>query len=75
MPRIALFLFCVAYVLPGLIGRGPWKSADISAFGYMAELARGGTAWLSPKLMGLSPEVDALLPYWLGAWAMQIAPA
>ncbi len=24
--------------------------------------------------MGLPPEVDALLPYWLGAWAMQIAP-
>ena len=75
LPRIALFLFCVAYVLPGLLGRGPWKTADISAFGYMAELARGDTAWLSPKLMGLSPEVDALLPYWLGAWAMQLAPA
>lgn len=74
LPRIALFLFCVAYVLPGLLGRGPWKTADISAFGYMAELARGGTAWLSPKLMGLSPEVDALLPYWIGAWAIKIAP-
>ena len=75
LPRVALFLFCVAYVLPGLLGRGPWKTADISAFGYMAELARGGTAWLSPQLMGLSPEVDALLPYWLGAWAMQLVPA
>lgn len=75
LPRIALFLFCVAYVLPGLLGRGPWKTADISSFGYMAELARGGTSWLSPKLMGLPPEVDALLPYWLGAWAMQLAPA
>ncbi|NDP37258.1 MAG: hypothetical protein GZ093_00670 [Rhodoferax sp.] len=75
LPRMALFLFCVAYVLPGLIGRGPWKTDDISAFGYMAELARGGTAWLSPQLMGLPPEVDALLPYWLGAWAMQLAPA
>jgi len=75
LPRIALFLFCVAYVLPGLLGRGPWKTADIASFGYMAELARSSTDWLSPKLMGLSPEVDALLPYWLGAWAMQIAPA
>jgi hypothetical protein len=75
LPRAALFLFCIAYVLPGLLGRGPWKTADISAFGYMAELARGGTAWLSPQLMGLSPEVNALLPYWLGAWAMQLAPA
>lgn len=74
LPRVALLLFCIAYVLPGFLGRGPWKSADISAYGYMAELARGGTAWLTPQLMGLPPEVDALLPYWLGAWAMQVAP-
>lgn len=75
MPRIALLLFCFAYVLPGFLGRVPWKSADMTAFGYMVELARGGTDWLAPQLMGLPPEVDALLPYWLGAWAMQLAPA
>jgi hypothetical protein len=75
LPRIALLLFCVAYVLPGFLGRGPWKSADMTAFGYMAELARGGTNWFSPQLMGFPPEVDALLPYWFGAWAMQLAPA
>ena len=74
LPRLALLLLCIAYVLPGFIGRVPWKSADITAFGYMAELARGGVDWFAPKLMGLPPEVDALLPYWLGAWAMQIAP-
>ena len=75
MPRVALLLFCVAYVLPGFVGRVPWKSADMTAFGYMAELARGATSWLAPQLTGLPPEVDALLPYWLGAWAMQLAPA
>lgn len=75
LPRIALLLFCLAYVLPGFLGREPWKSADMAAFGYMAELARGGTAWFSPQLLGLPPEVDALLPYWFGAWAMQLAPA
>ena len=74
-PRAVLLLLCIAYVLSGFVGREPWKSADISAFGYMAELARGGSNWFSPQLMGLAPEVDALLPYWLGAWAMQIAPA
>lgn len=75
LPRTALLLLCIAYVLPGFLGREPWKSADMTAFGYMAELARGATAWLSPRLVGLPPDVDALLPYWLGAWAMQIAPA
>ncbi len=74
LPRLALVLFCLAYVLPGFLGRGPWKNADIAAFGYMAELANGHAAWLNPTLLGRPPEFDALLPYWLGAWAMQVAP-
>jgi hypothetical protein len=44
----------------------------MTAFGYMAELARGDSAWFAPALLGLTPQVDALLPYWLGAWAIQI---
>lgn len=79
LPRVALLLFCLAYILPGYLGRAPWKSADMTAFGYMAELVHGTASgpadWLHPQLMGLSSEVDALLPYWLGAWAMQMAPA
>jgi hypothetical protein len=75
LPRIALWLFCLAYVLPGFIGRAPWKSADMTALGYMAELADGHSSWLAPVLMGLPPNVDALLPYWLGAWAIMLAPA
>ena len=75
LPRIALLLFCAAYVLPGFVGREPWKSADISGFGYMLELARGTSQWMAPTLLGQPPEFDALLPYWLGAWAMKLAPA
>lgn len=75
LSRVALWLFCLAYVLPGFVGRGPWKRADINTFGYMAELARGNTEWFSPVLGGLGPEVDALLPYWLGAWAISLSPA
>ncbi len=77
LPRIALILLCVAYLMPGLLGRGPWKSADIAAFGYMAELARsteGLSRWLDPTLLGLRPETPALIPYWIGAWAIKIAP-
>jgi hypothetical protein len=36
----ALLLFCLAYVVPGFVGREPWKNADMTAFGYMLELAR-----------------------------------
>lgn len=74
MPRRALLLFCLAYLLPGFIDRAPWRSADITAFGYMAELARGGADWFAPRLMGMPPATDALLPYWMGAWALQLAP-
>ena len=71
LPRVALWLLCLAYVVPGFVGRTPWKSADMTAFGFMAELALGGASWLAPTLLGLAPQVDALLPYWLGALAIQ----
>nr|WP_217704223.1 hypothetical protein [Schlegelella koreensis] len=66
MPRIALWLFTAAYVLPGLFGRDPWKAADITAFGYMAGIANGRTSWLAPTIGGL-PSDGTLLPYWIGA--------
>jgi hypothetical protein len=75
LPRLALLLFCLAYVLPGFIGRAPWRSADVTAFGYMQALAAGRSDWFAPLLLGQAPDVDALLPYWLGAWALQLAPA
>lgn len=74
LPRWALFLLCAAYVIPGFVGRDPWKNADVSAFGYMLELAHGHTDWLKPLLGGMPPDTDGLLPYWLGAWAIKIAP-
>ncbi|MDH4464456.1 MAG: hypothetical protein QE290_10520 [Acidovorax sp.] len=74
LPRWALLLLCLAYLVPGFVGRQPWKSADITAFGYMLELASGRTEWLSPLLGGMPPETDGLLPYWLGAWALQASP-
>lgn len=71
LPRWALLLLCLAYVIPGFVMRGPWRSNDMEAFGYMRELALGHTAWLAPKLSGLSPSMDGLLPYWLGALSLQ----
>lgn len=73
-PRLALFLLCCAYVLPGFFGRDAWKSADMAALGFMAELAQGNADWLAPTLMGVPADNPAVLPYWLGAWAIQLAP-
>jgi 4-amino-4-deoxy-L-arabinose transferase-like glycosyltransferase len=66
MPRLALLLFCAAYVIPGVFGRDPWKNADITAFGYMVNIAQGRTGWFAPSVGGL-PADAALLPYWIGA--------
>jgi 4-amino-4-deoxy-L-arabinose transferase-like glycosyltransferase len=75
LPRLALLLFCAAYVLSGFVGREPWKNADIMALGYMLELAQGRSGWLVPQMLGQPPEFDALLPYWMGAWAIKLAPS
>ena len=75
MPRWALLLLCLAYIVPGFVGRDPWRGVDMAALGYMQELAGGHTPWLAPLLGGLAPDTDGLLPYWLGAWALQWAPS
>jgi 4-amino-4-deoxy-L-arabinose transferase-like glycosyltransferase len=66
LPRLLLLLLCAAYLLPGLFGRDPWRSADVTAFGAMAAMAEGRTPWLAPQLGGV-PIDGALLPHWLGA--------
>lgn len=72
LPRVLLLLLCLAYVLPGFIGRAPWKNLDITTYGYSLALAQGKTSWLAPTLLGLLPDTEGLLPYWLGAWSIQL---
>ena len=74
LPRRALLLFCLAYILPGFLGRGPWKNEDIAAFGVMRELTTPAANWLQPQLLGQVTGFDALLPYWLGAFAIKLLP-
>lgn len=66
LPRLALLLFCAAYVLPGLFGRDPWRGADMNAFGQMLALAEGRASWLEPALGGVATGAS-LLPHWIGA--------
>ena len=70
LPRLALLLLCAAYVLPGLLGRDPWRGADLTAFGQMLALAEGRAPWLAPAL-GFVATDAALLPHWIGAIAIQ----
>lgn len=74
LPRAVLLGLCAVYVLAGFVGRGAWKSADMAANGFMAELAAGRTDWWHPTLLGITSEHNALLPYWLGAWMLHWGP-
>jgi len=73
LPRLALLLFCAAYVLPGLFGRDPWRHADLSAFGFMASIAEGRAPWWQPAIAGI-PAEGGPLPYWIGALAIKLLP-
>jgi hypothetical protein len=66
LPRIPLLLLCATYLMPGLVGRDPWRNADVTAFGQMVAIADGRTSWWAPMLGGV-PADTALLPHWLGA--------
>jgi hypothetical protein len=78
LPRWIVWTLCLAYVLPGFMGRTPWKADDMEAFGFMFNLAQSfgadNVSWLKPTLLGQADSGAALLPYWLGAWAIQLAP-
>lgn len=74
LPRLALILFCVAYVLPGFLGREPWKAADVTAFGVMLEMALGHSGWWAPQVLGVAVEEAGPLPYWLGAAFIKLLP-
>ena len=50
LPRWSLLLLCLAYVVPGYVLRGPWRSSDMEAFGYMREMALDQSSWLQPQL-------------------------
>lgn len=66
MPTLVLWLLVAAYVVPGIIGRDPWRGADFAAFGQMLAIADGRSPWTLPSLGGV-PTGAALLPNWLGA--------
>lgn len=71
MPRYWLVLLCVVYVFIGSFDRGPWKSMDLTSLGYMVSLVHGQSDIFHLQLAGIPPELDALVPYWVGMLAIQ----
>jgi 4-amino-4-deoxy-L-arabinose transferase-like glycosyltransferase len=73
LPRWGMFALCLLYILPGLVGRDPWKSSDDAAgFGIMWTMAHGGLQdWLWPHIVGLPMAQEGPLAYWIGALCIQ----
>lgn len=72
LPRWALFALGLLYILPGLIGRDPWKD-DAGSFGIMWTMANGTWAdWLAPNIAGLPVADEGPLAFWLGALCIKL---
>lgn len=72
LPRWALVVLCFVYLAFGFLDRLPWKPMDVTSLGYMLSLAYQDSTLLHLQIAGLPPELDALLPYWLGAMGIQL---
>jgi 4-amino-4-deoxy-L-arabinose transferase-like glycosyltransferase len=73
LPRLALFALGLLYILPGLIGREPWKNDDAASFGIMWTMAHGSlNDWLWPNIAGLSALEEGPLAFWLGALSIKL---
>ena len=74
LPKYSLFILCIVYVLAGSFARDPWKSVDLTSLGYMMSLIDSSSSLLNINMAGITPELDALLPYWLGMAAIKLLP-
>jgi 4-amino-4-deoxy-L-arabinose transferase-like glycosyltransferase len=73
LPRWVLFALGLLYILPGLIGRDPWKNDDAASFGIMWTMAHGGlNDLLWPNIVGLSMFEEGPLAFWLGALSIKL---
>lgn len=75
LPRAALLLLCVLYIVPGLIGRDPWTTDDAIGLGIAHTMAIGVWAdWLRPNVAGLAMFDEGPLAYWIGALFVRLLP-
>ncbi|MFZ6658329.1 ArnT family glycosyltransferase [Undibacterium sp. TJN19] len=73
LPRWGILALCLLYILPGLIGRDPWKGDDAAGFGIMWTMAHGTLAdWLWPHVVGLPMPEEGPLAFWLGAICIKL---
>ncbi len=68
LPRWGLILLCTLYVVPGLLGRDPWRVIDATGFGIAHTMYLGSALdWLIPNVAGESVPEQGPLPFALAA--------
>lgn len=72
LPRWGLLLLCLLYVLPGLVGRDPWRTQDAAGFGVAYTMATGDLAdWMMPNVAGVPVPEEGPLSFAIGAVAIR----
>ena len=68
LPRLILLLLVLTYIVPGLVGRDPWKIDDVVGLATMlTPLRQGGISWLIPHVGPIALAQDGPLVMWTGA--------
>ena len=71
LPRWAMGVVCLLFLLPGFLGRDPWRPNELAALAVMLDMAWLQGPWLQPEVLGQASSQWGLLPYWLGALSIQ----
>jgi 4-amino-4-deoxy-L-arabinose transferase-like glycosyltransferase len=75
LPRWGLLLLCLLYIVPGFVGRDPWRYGDAAGFGVALTMARGDASdWLLPNIAGEPVYDEGPLPFWVGAAVARLLP-
>jgi 4-amino-4-deoxy-L-arabinose transferase-like glycosyltransferase len=73
LPRWGLIALCLLYILPGLLGRDPWKNIDAANFGIEWTMAHGNANdWLWPHVGNLAMPDEGPLAYWIAAICIRL---
>lgn len=73
LPRWIILALALLYILPGLIGRDPWKNIDATNFGIIWTMAQGQLKdWFVFNIAGQNVPFASPFSYWLGAICVKL---
>ncbi len=72
LPRVLLFSLFLIYLIPGFLGRDPWKYDDAIGFGVVQQIiSTGGDTWFQAKVAGQLVPGFSTIAFWPNAFLYQ----